>query len=170
MKRQVDQIFFEKTDVIRMNLLVRQRTDYEAFSRWYTSIDCDEQVELTSRLCEYAYQAGVDDIIHRQASVSSGLMEDSDFLDLLKKVKGLSGLNIGGLANWLRSANAEVRLRAFKYFVYLFGEAERRVLENEDRRSCNHWWHRNLEDPRVVESILKDDQYYKTSPRDDKNL
>jgi hypothetical protein len=170
MKHQSNQIFLEKMDVIRMNLLIRQGTDYEAFSNWYASLDCDEQAELVSRLCEFAYQAGVDDTIQRQASVSSGLVKNSDFLDLLKNVKGPSGLNIGGLANWLRSANAEVRLRAFKYFVYLFGEAERRIFENEDRRSCNHWWHRNLEDPRVVESILKDDQYYRTSPRDDETL
>jgi hypothetical protein len=170
MKRQGDRIFFEKADVIRMNLLVRRGTDFEAFSKWYASIDSDEQIELASRLCEYAYQAGVDDTINRKAAVNAGLADDTNFLDLLKKVKGPSSLNIGGLAKWLRSVNAENRLRAFKYFAYLFGEAERHVFENEDRQSCNHWWHRNLENPRVVESILKDDQYYRTSPRDDETL
>jgi len=133
-------------------------------------LDTDAQVALTGELCHCAYQAGVDESICRQASQAAGLVEDEGFLELLRKVKDSRGLNVGGFVRWLRSGEDSTRTRAFKYFVYLFGEAERRVLRAEDMQTCNHWWHRNLEDKRVVESILADPGYYKTSPRDDQRL
>jgi len=170
MKREASGLFLDKADLIRMNQLVRKRTDYGRFLDWYQSLNSDERVSLIGELCHGAYQAGVDESVYRVAAEDAGLAQEADFLRMMMKVKGPSGVNVGGLVGWLRSASEPDRVRAFKLFVHLFGEAERRVLQKEDRKYCNHWWHRNLEDPRVVESILSDPEYFKTSPHDDETL
>jgi hypothetical protein len=112
----------------------------------------------------------VDEVVYAAASKESGLDQSDPSVVLMKRVKGPGGLNFGGLAKWLESAEPEVREMAFRWFVYLFGVAERRFRQTERPESCNHWWHRDLDDPRVVESILKDPEYYRTSPRDDEKL
>jgi hypothetical protein len=35
------------------------------------------------------------------------------------------------------------------------------------KESCNHWWHRDLLDDRVVEARLADPTFYNTSMKDD---
>jgi hypothetical protein len=167
MKYQNNEVVLEKADLIRLNRLVRSRTDYGGFRDWYGSLNADEQATLTSQLCHFAYQAGVDDAVFEKAAHDAGLSGERGFLALAKKVRGPSGLNLGGFTRWLRSAAVAERERAFRFFVYLFGEAERGVIQKEDRRTCNHWWHRNLDDPRVVQNILDDPEYYKSSPRND---
>ena len=167
MKRERNTVLLEKADLIRMNQLVRRRTEYEPFLKWFQTLEPDEQSALIGQLCHHACQAGVDGSVYQVAARDAGFSEDDDFVDMMKKVQGTSGLNVGGLIDWLRSASVTDRARAFKWFVYLFGEAERQVQQREDRTSCNHWWHRDLDNPKVVESILNDPEYYKTSPRDD---
>jgi len=167
MRREGDKLFLEKADIIRMNQLILRQTNYRDFLAWYESLDADAQATLIGGLCQYAYQAGVNETVYQVASQDAALDRDERFLSMMKKVRGDSGLNIGGLIEWLRSVNTHDRARAFKLFVYLFGEAERRVRQTEDRKTCNHWWHRNLEDPRIVECILSDPEYYKTTPNDD---
>jgi hypothetical protein len=167
MKREGDKVSLEKTDIIRMNQLVLRTTDYTRFCDWYQSLDAEEQAVLIGGLCQYAYQAGVDESVYHIASRDAGLAQEQSFLNMMKSVQSASGLNIGGLVDWLRSANPKDRGLAFRLFVHLFGEAERKVRRTENPNECNHWWHRNLEDPRIVESILKEPEYYKTSPTDD---
>jgi hypothetical protein len=58
----------------------------------------------------------------------------------------------------------------FTFAVYLFGLAEGRVFAREAKESCNHWWHRDLLDPRVVAAILNDPHYYRTSLKDDEPI
>jgi hypothetical protein len=167
MRHEGNNVFLDKGDLIRMNQLVRRQTDYGRFWDWYQALIMDEQAALIGELCHFAYQAGVDDTVFQIAAEQAGLTEEQDFLAVMKKVRGSSGLNIGGFVQWLQSASESDRVRAFKFFVHLFGEAERKALRQEDSKDCNHWWHRNLDDPRVVESILNDREYFKTSPRDD---
>src|SRR6266481_3548957 len=169
MKRERDKLSLEKADVIRMNQLVLRQTDYKGFYDWYKPLDVDEQSVLIGGLCQYAYQAGVDETVYQIASQDAGLTQDQRFLNMMKKVQSASGLNIGGFVDWLWSASRQNRDQAFIFFVHLFGEAERKVRRTENPKTCNHWWHRNLEDPRIVESILKDPEYYKTSPTDDEH-
>ena len=38
--------------------------------------------------------------------------------------------------------------------VFMFGLAEGRVFAAEMKASCNHWWHRDLLNPAVVQSLL----------------
>ncbi len=167
MKREANRVQIDKADVIRMNQLVRRRVNYEGFWAWYQELATDEQAALITALCHYAYQAGVNESIHDRACHAGGFAHDDEFVLMMKKIQDRGGLNIGGLTEWLGSVEADTRVRALKFFVYLFGEAEQQAMAKEDRQHCNHWWHRNLEDERVVQNILNDPEYYKTSPRDD---
>src|SRR2546423_348029 len=111
-------------DLIRMNQLVRKQTEYLPFLEWFQSLDAHEQSALIGKLCCCAYQAGVDESVYQVAVQDAGLAEDQKFLNLMRQVQGTSGLNVGGLIEWLRHAPVTDRARAFKLFVYLFGEAE----------------------------------------------
>jgi hypothetical protein len=55
-------------------------------------------------------------------------------------------------------------------YVYLFGTAEGRVYQGATREGCNHWWHRDLLDERVVQALLNDPQYWRTSMKDDDQI
>jgi hypothetical protein len=167
-KREGDKVSLDKGAIIRMNQLVLRKTDYTRFRDWYQSLDVDEQAVLIGGLCQYAYHSGVDDCIYQIASQDAGLAQDQPFLNMMKQVQSASGLNIGGFVQWLRSASPQDREQAFRLFVHLFGEAERKARRIENPKACNHWWHRNLEDPTIVESISVP-EYYKTSPRNDEH-
>lgn len=170
MKHDGSNVFLEKHDIIRINKLVRKRIDYEAFLEWYQSLTTYEQAVLIGELCQFAYQAGVDDNIYAVTAEQSKLSQNDDFVIMMKKVKSSGGVNYGGLAKWLGASEPSIRQKAFKWFVYLFGVSEQNLRQNEKPEQCNHWWHRNLEDPKVIRHILLDPEYYKTSPRDDINL
>jgi hypothetical protein len=170
MRREDDIVLLEKHDFIRMNQLVRERIDLGGFINWYVTLDSDQQAWLIGELCHCAYQAGVDDEVIRRAHEESLIDVNDHLIETLKKVRGPGGLNYGGLAKWLAKSDSTIRQRALKWFAYLFGIAERQRIEQEDRTTCNHWWHRNLSDSRVVEDLMNDPQFYKTSPRDDEQF
>jgi hypothetical protein len=167
MKREGLNVCLERADLIRMNQLVRKHIDYDGFMRWYASLEPGEQGALIGELCHCAYQAGVDGSVYEEAFRLSGLDREDPEILMLKQVRGPGGLNIGGLVNWLVGSAPEVRVKAFKWFVFLFGVAEHRLIASENAAFCNHWWHRNLDDPRVVDSLLTDPTFHRTSPRDD---
>ena len=62
------------------------------------------------------------------------------------------------------------QFNVFRFCVFLFGVAEGRVFSRETREHCNHWWHRDLLDERVVESLLADPTYFRTAMRDDERI
>jgi len=57
-----------------------------------------------------------------------------------------------------------------RLLVYLFGYAEERIYSRETEEWCNHWWHRDLLDERVVNDLLADPEYYRTSMKDDQRI
>jgi hypothetical protein len=168
MKRENNTTFMEKSDMLRMNQLVRGIIDFNAFVNWYTVLTVEEQSTLIGALCHCAYQAGVTDAIYTEVSEKSGLSEDDEMIVMFKKVRNRDGVNVGGFVKWVSGVTPAVRLKALKWFIYLFGVAEQRLLESEDLEKCNHWWHRDIKNPVVAESILNDPEFYRTAPRDDK--
>jgi len=69
--------------------------------------------------------------------------------------------------DWLLQLDASERSCFLPLFVCLFGYAEGRVFANETEESCNHWWHRDLLDERVVRALLSDPEFWRTALRDD---
>jgi hypothetical protein len=46
----------------------------------------------------------------------------------------------------------------------------KRVYRGESKECCNHWWHRDLLDERVVRDLLSDPHFYLTAMKDDDRI
>ena len=161
----------ELTEIIRVNQLVRRHIDLAGFQAWYEELSPSEQCTLIYALFEFAYQAGVDEDVWEQ-TLDQIHVEDNLALSVLSSLLRRSSRERKlkdwiGLKRWLLNSSDMERLDALKIAVYLFGIAEARVFNNEMKEYCNHWWHRDLLDERVVRAILEDPEYYKTSMKDD---
>ena len=150
-----------------MNQLVRTHIDFDGFVAWYNALSLTEQIALMRELNENAGQACFPQAPpYEEAGAVAQLQADEPLIILAKSFA--SGLSLPlrmTVDTWLFTLSEEDRLTVFRFFVYLFGTAERKV--RCDSSSCNHWWHRDLLDARVVEDLLNDPQYYKTSIKDD---
>jgi hypothetical protein len=163
------QVSLELADIIRMNQLVRGRLDAMGFADWYDSLDPQEQIALTSALHEFAREAGVDASLHEAAVAAAGLRPDHPAVRLVLPPEVTGQSSAPAPRRTLCDVPADTRRAAFTYLVRLFGLAEQRVLRAEGPE-CNHWWHRDLLDPRVVRDLLRDPRYYGTSRRDDRHV
>lgn len=157
---------FELPDLIRVNQLVRGRIDFEGFRSWYVVLPPEQQRSLTYLLCEFAHQAGVNDATWDEALAASGLLvSDRGVIQVLSAGRGEHP--IFRLYDLLMSVPEEELPTVFRLFVYLFGIAEGRVYLGESKEWCNHWWHRDVLDERVVRDLLSNPQYYRTTQKDD---
>jgi hypothetical protein len=161
------QVRLELADIIRVNQLVRGRIDTMAFADWYDSLDQQEQLVLSAALHDFARQAGVDARLHETAATAAGLTRDHPAVRLVGPPEFTGQHTAPGPLDALRDAPAGTRRAAFTYLVRLFGLAEQRALAAEGSE-CNHWWHRDVLDPRVVRDLLRDPEFYRTSKRDDR--
>jgi hypothetical protein len=164
-----DWFSLELSEVVRVNQLIRRRIDFEAFKEWYERLSAPEQFALIFTLFEFAYQAGADESAWR--ALTTAHLENHD--QLIERAKSfLEGIfaDWSKFHEWVMRLPDSERFTIFTVAVYLFGVAEGRVYRNEKKEYCNHWWHRNLLDERVVEAILNDPKYYLTSMKDDDKL
>jgi hypothetical protein len=157
-------------DLIRMNQLVRGRIDYAAFEAWHQSLPHEQQNALLHEIFVCALQAGTDDSTVAEALTLSGLPAD----DVI--VRELTARQSNGFPDWdglfriHASTDNDERLKALRFCVHHFGVAEGRVFRNESKDWCNHWWHRDLLDERVVQSLLGNPAFYMTSMKDDDKI
>jgi len=159
-------------ETIKINQLIRTRIDIEGFNTWYRDLSPNRQDPLISTLFEFAYQAGVDAATWKESAIIGGF---TDHVALVESVKSFHLTEIGlhdwtGFNSWLGSLSAQEKNTTFLIAVVLFGVAEGNVFRNETIASCNHWWHRDLLDARVVDAILNDPEYYRTSMKDDASI
>lgn len=160
---------FALADLIRVNRLIRGQIDIEGFGGWYATLPPDHRRGLTFLLCEFAHQAGVDNGTWEEALAASGLLA-SDMVVQQLMAAGRDKNPLFRLYD-LVMAVPEVDLpKVFQLFVYLFGIAEGQVYRGESKQYCNHWWHRDLLDERVVRDLLSDPEFYKTAMKDDDRI
>jgi hypothetical protein len=158
----------ELADLIRMNRLVRGGVDEAGFALWADELELDEQRSLVRTLFAYAGEAGFDLALMveamRAARVDpSGFTSGSSSTSMaFDKVTWLHGVE-----TWIASTPANELPTALILAAHVFGLAEGRVFRAETVESCNHWWHRDLTDDRVVRALLDDPRYMHTSMKDD---
>jgi hypothetical protein len=126
---------------------------------------------LVRTLFEFAYQAGVDEQVWGEAILAGGIQID----DLVRQIKAFHNDELrlhdwGGFLMWLSGLSDEDSYDVLEISVYLFGTAERRVFQKEKKEWCNHWWHRDLLDVRVVKAIEADPRFSMTSMKDDDRI
>src|SRR5690242_11916206 len=148
-------MFMSLEDHIRMNQLIRAGIDLEGFDEWYKSLLADDQFLLINTLFHFAYQAGADITTWHQATSIGGFANHET---LVENIKSFHITEIGfpdwiGFEEWLQGLSNQHKDATFRMAVFLFGVAEGAVFRIETVASCNHWWHRDLLDPRVVDAI-----------------
>jgi hypothetical protein len=160
---------FGLADLIRMNQLVRARIDLDGFQAWYETLPLEGRGALTYMLCEFAHQAGVHESTWDEALAASGLPSSDPVVRRLWAARR-DEFQAFPLYEFVRAAPEKDLPTVFRLFVYLFGIAERAVYRAESKMWCNHWWHRDLLDERVVQDLLADPHYYKTAMKDDARI
>ncbi len=171
MKEHEDQWFsLELPEIIRVNLLIRRAIDVEGFNHWYDQLSVPERCALIDTLFEFAYQAGVDESIFGEALSSANVETDHPLIEKFGTFIGKNYPDWLSFHRWVMQLPEPDRLIIFTFAVYLFGKAEGRVYRNEQKEWCNHWWHRDLLDERVVTSILNDPEFYMTAMKDDEKI
>lgn len=160
---------FELADLIRVNQLVRGRIDFEEFHFWYASLPPEQRRALTNLLCEFAYQAGVDHAIWDQALTVSGQSADDPVVQQVFAICKIQHPEYR-LYELVMTVPENELPTVFRLFVYLYGTAEGKVFRSEPKESCNHWWHRDLLDERVVRDLLENPKFYMTSRKDDDRI
>jgi hypothetical protein len=157
------------SEIIRINQLVRGQVDLAGFTGWYEQLSPPQQCTLINTLIMFAHQAGVDEEVWEEA-LSAGNIISS--IELARQIKSFHNYELGlhhwsGSYRWLQELSDSDRGKVFTITVYLFGTAEGKVFNKERKEWCNHWWHRDLLDHRVVEDILSNPKFYTTSMKDD---
>ncbi|MBC8137033.1 MAG: hypothetical protein H8F28_14225 [Fibrella sp.] len=163
----------ELTDLIRMNQLIRGRIDLAGFNQWHESLPPDEQATLLYSLHLFGQQAGGREQVFEEAVKYTQLPMNHPLVNTLSHFRG-GYIRDGDASNtrlseqeWLTVRQAEDRRLLLPVLVYFFGFAENKVYSMETAENCNHWWHRDLLDDRVVEDLLGDPEFYRTAMRDD---
>jgi hypothetical protein len=164
----------ELPDLIRMNQLVRGRVDVAGFAAWYAQLTPAQQAWLAFFLCEFAHEAGATVAVCLEAAAAAGLSPDHHVVSQFQALHLIGGTwsqaDWFGLAEWLRGLTDDDRGRVFMWFLWMLGLAEGRRYDAETEEGCNHWWHRDLLDRRVVRDLLRDPEYWRTSMKDDRYL
>lgn len=161
----------ELIDLIRVNQLIRNGIDFDGFKQWHDALTVPEQCTLISLLIEFAYQGWWDEHTYPEVISEARVDRNHPVVRAAASAETLvnytleEGYRRG--QDWLMHLSAAERFMAFSLFVYLFGKAEGKRYEDEPVDRCNHWWHRDLLDDRVVQALLNDPDYSKTSRRDD---
>lgn len=160
----------ELTDLIRANQLVRGRIDLGGFEEWYDAMLYAQRVVLGDVLFAFAHQAGVLDADDEQALAVAGVPADHPVARRLNEARQERHFPFMVAARLLPTLDDGDMRVAFRLFAALFGVAEGRVYRLETPGCCNHWWHRDLLDERVVQDLLADPNYFRTSMRDDQRV
>ena len=71
-------------DLIKMNQLIRERIEVDAFETWYADPSFGDQQSLIKTLFLFSYQAGVTDATREQASSLGGFAGRATLVDKIK--------------------------------------------------------------------------------------
>ncbi len=160
----------ELSDLIRLNQLVRGSISFAGFERWFDESSTSGQRTIIHTLSELAHQAGVNDDVFASAVRCADLSPDDSTVEHIRSLRQHDGMTTLRIYKWIESA-PDTELRShLRFFVSLFGTAEGRVFSKERAEWCNHWWHRDLLDDRVVQELLNDPRFYMTSMKDDARI
>jgi hypothetical protein len=160
---------FELADLIRVNQLVRHGIDFEGFRSWFACLPLEQRRALTYLLCEFAHQAGVRSATWDETLTASGLTASDPVVQRMLAA-GRGEHPVFRLYDLVFAVPEEELPTVFRLSVCLFGTAEGAVYRGESPEHCNHWWHRDLLDERVVRDLLSNPRWYSTARKDDARI
>jgi pSer/pThr/pTyr-binding forkhead associated (FHA) protein len=159
-------------ELIRMNQLVRGRIDLDGFDRWYDTLLTDQRVALGDALFALAYQARPTDPEYDEALATAGVPTDHPVVRRVWEARrDRSFPDTFAADRFLASLNENDLRAAFRLFAALFGVAQWREYRTLMARGYSrYWWHRDVLDQRVVDDLLSDPSFSRTTPRDDERI
>lgn len=160
--------YLELVDIIRINQLVRGGIDFPGFKDWYETLPIPEQEALIVKIYIFACEAGFSFREMRVALTMADLEESDPICAQAGSFEKANEIDWVGFIAWLQKTSAAGRVMALKLFAYAFGISDARRYRSCVQFGCTHWWHRDLLDERVVEAILNDPHFRRTSMKDDK--
>ena len=158
-------------EMIRINQLVRGKIDLAGFTAWYEQLSFTGQRALIASLIFFAEQArGLNDADWNEALATTNLERTNPLFENRAAFLRKLVTEMDDFDDWLAQLSNADRFAVFTFLVHLFGVAEGKIYRNEQKDWCNHWWHRDLLDERVVHDILNDPKFYMTSMKDDERI
>ena len=163
----------ELADLIRLNQLVRRTIDFDGFENWFQELSPNDRRTLVFTLSEFAQQAGVDNEVLESAVAYADWSSDHPSLKHVQALRQDNAMAIR-LYDWIQGLSDTQLHEHLRFFVALFGTAERRVFSNEREEWCE--WTSfastggDVLDDRVVQDLLKNPKFYRTSMKDDAKI
>ena len=139
------------SELILLNQYVQGVVPRIKIDNWFLSFSEDEKQSLVKSVWLLAVQAQIrEDDIPAATSVA-GLKPTHTPVVMISK--GSVSLHNRGYE--LSKLSGTLLNQAFFLVLESLALAERRRKEREDPVTCNHWWHKNLSDEKVIKEILK---------------
>jgi len=139
-----------KPKLILLNQYVQSVANQEDIVRWYSSLDENAKQLAVKEIWILATQAQVSENDVMNATTQSGLKPTHTPVQMLK----INKMPFHRRGYELATLKGTVLKQAFLLVLECFALAESRRKEQEDPKSCNHWWHKDLSDKKVVKEIL----------------
>ena len=141
---------FTLEDDILVNQWVQGVQNTPVLLEWFESGSAERKLEILRYLVSLCKQARATSDEGLKAILASALNPRRSAGVLL--AKGANTEIFNKLAT-LKNADG---VDAFVLLLHLLKIADGRRKSSEDPASCTHWWHRDLSDTAVIESIRKD--------------
>ena len=140
---------FTLEDDILVNQWVQNVQTTPVILDWFESGSSERKLEILRYLASLCKQARATNVEGQQAISASALNPRRSAGVLLAKGANTEILN---KLSTLRNADG---VDAFILLLYLLRIADKRRKAAETPASCNHWWHRDLGDPIVLDEIKR---------------
>lgn len=137
--------------LILLNQYVQQVVTRQEIDKWFLSLEENEKQSSVKEVWILATQAQVAEGDVLQAAKEAELKPTHTPVVMLLANK----LPLYRRGYELANMKGSVLNQAFLLTLECFVLAERRRKEKEDMKNCNHWWHKDLSDERVIKEILE---------------
>jgi hypothetical protein len=139
-------------ELLFLNQYIQNVVQREAINNWFLSFDEMDRQAVVSGIWVLAWQARAVRSDFAEAAVAAGL--NPTHTPVVAASNKETQFRYVGFK--LAALKGPVLEQAFWFSLELYALAERRRKREKCSAGCNHWWHKDLSDKRVVKKILKD--------------
>jgi len=138
-------------ELLLLNQYVQGVVSKSEVTKWFLALKETEKQSVVKNIWALAIQAQVIESDIQDAIGAAGLKPTQTPVVMISK-GNVSLHNRGYKLSILKDT---VLNQAFFLVLECFAIAERRRKEKEDPLNCNHWWHKDLSDERIIKEILE---------------
>ena len=138
-----------------LNLYAQGRVSRQMITEYFEVLDKNEKIKFVNKLLFLAQSSNAYEKQLEAALENSGYRNTINYYNMLKSKKNIFRNNLFRL----KELDGKPFKQGFDLLLELFKEAYKyKALKCRERgMECNHWWHYNLSDERVLKEILVND-------------